>query len=166
QQQLPSPSIPESKGKHAAQVLHAVPSIFLIQMDDHLRIGGGIEGMPEVFQLGLKFSEVINFSVEYHPNRAILVVHRLVPGLQVDDAQAAHPKPHALTHIEALIVRAAVGERCTHRLQPIERDRLLIETHHSRNTAHRSETSSPRPATSRLALNTRLSGPRRDRARK
>src|SRR2546430_12942817 len=83
QQQLPSPSIPESKGEHAAQVLHAVRSIFLIQMDDRLRIGGGVEGMSEAFQMRLKFSEVINFSVEYHPNRAILVVRRLVPGLQV-----------------------------------------------------------------------------------
>src|SRR2546427_720358 len=108
-------------------------------MDDHFRIGGGRKHMAALLQLSAEVAKVVDLTVKHHPNPAVLVVDRLASGLQINDAQAAHTQAHALvpSEIEPLIVGAPMDERRAHRAQLFQRDRLPLETHYSRNAAHR-----------------------------
>src|SRR2546427_5305279 len=138
QQQSLRAVVPEREGEHPAQFLDTVLSVLLVEMDDHLRIGGGRKRMAALLKFPAEVAKVVDLTVKHHPDRGVLVVDRLASGLQVDDAQAAHTQAHALvpSEIEPLIVGAPMDERRAHRAQLFQRDRLPLETHYSRNAAH------------------------------
>ena len=83
-------------------------------MDDHLGVAGGVEGVTGRLELGSQLPVVVDFAVEHEPDRAIFVVDRLLPGGQVDDAQAAHAESDAGLDVNSLVVGPAVADHFTH----------------------------------------------------
>src|SRR5215510_4237403 len=62
-----------------------------------------------------QLGEVVNFAVEDHPNRAVLVADRLAPRGQVDDREPPHSQRDVLFEIEAFVVRPAMNDGRRHR---------------------------------------------------
>src|ERR1035441_10871341 len=83
-------TIPDCKGKHAAQMLDAIAAIFLIEVDDGFGIAVGAIAVSAGLKRGAQLGMVVDFSVEDDPNILVLVGERLVPGLDVNDAQPPH----------------------------------------------------------------------------
>ena len=69
------------------------------------------------FELGGQVAVVVDFAVEDDGDRSILVEHRLVPGRDVDDGQAAMAQRDVGFDQKALIVRPAMRDRVGHALE-------------------------------------------------
>ena len=78
-QDLAPAFVVESEREHPPQLVDAIPSHLLVEMDDHFCIGVSREMVASRQKLGTKLRKVINFAVENHPCRAVLVKYRLVP---------------------------------------------------------------------------------------
>src|SRR5262245_10093456 len=65
-------------------------------------------------EAGRQLAVVVDLPVEDHPDRAVFVGDWLVPRLEVDDAEAPHPKPHAGLRVDTPLVRAAMDQRLSH----------------------------------------------------
>jgi len=80
---------------------------------------------------------VVNFAIVNKPDRAIFVRHGLLPGLKVDDAQAAHGQANILRDIKTGIIRAAMDDLPVH---PFENGTVnvpaSIEIEDAANPAH------------------------------
>src|SRR5581483_4704615 len=84
-------SVPNRKGEHPSEVLNAVATVFLVQVDNRLSITMGPVFMATAHQIFAQSGMVIDFAVKDDPDRAIFIADRLMPGSKVHDAQAAHP---------------------------------------------------------------------------
>src|SRR5258708_38607313 len=82
-------AIPEREGEHAAQPPDAILAPLLPGMNDHLGVALRLEGMAEAGELGDQVTVVVDFSVVYDDDAAILVVQRLLPRRRFDDRQPA-----------------------------------------------------------------------------
>src|SRR5437867_4899029 len=65
--------IPQREGKHTSQLRHAARPVLFIQMDDRLGVSSRVEGMSEPFELAAQLHKVINLTVKYDPQRAVLI---------------------------------------------------------------------------------------------
>jgi hypothetical protein len=81
-------AVPQGKGKHAAEVVHAIDAPLFPGMHDGFGIGAGAEGMAESGQFRDQIDEVVDLAVEHHPDAVILVRQGLLTGGDVDDRQA------------------------------------------------------------------------------
>src|SRR5262245_22570069 len=79
--------VPDEEGEHPTEVAYAFDTTFLVEMHDDFRVRSGREPMPSIFKLAAQSLEVVNLPVEDDGDALILVVDRLVPGDQIDDAQ-------------------------------------------------------------------------------
>src|SRR5581483_183899 len=84
-------SVPNRKGEHASEVLNAVATVFLVQVDNRLSIAMGPVFMATAHQIVAQAGMVIDFAVKDHPDGTIFIADWLMPGSKVHDAQAAHP---------------------------------------------------------------------------
>ena len=75
-------------------------------------------------------------AVQHHHDRAVLVEDRLVPGHQVDHAQALNAEARPLRHVHPPSVRAAVLQRRTHLDEEERLDRPALSVHLSDDSAH------------------------------
>src|SRR5215510_11374269 len=90
-------------------------------------------GQQSLAQLG----EVVNFAVEDHPNRAVLVADRLAPRSQVDDREPPHSQRDVLFEIEAFVVRPAMNDGRRHPTRNLFiRRPCLFSIDESENAAH------------------------------
>ena len=97
--QIARPNMPRSRRDRGRAPL-------LVGVDDDFGVGRRVEAVAGGLELAAQLAEVVDLAVEDDPDRAVLVVDRLVAGREVDDAQPAHAERHALVHPHALIVRA------------------------------------------------------------
>ncbi len=74
-----SDRIPDRKGEHAAEFLHAQLAPFLVAVDDDLGVGFGAEAVAVRDQLRANRGEVVDLAVEDGPDGAILVAQGLIP---------------------------------------------------------------------------------------
>ena len=86
----------------------------LVEVDDHLGVALGGEAMAAAQQVAPQLAEVVDLAVEDDDDRAVLVVDRLVAGLEVDDAQPLDAEPHLALHVQAARIRPAVLEGRAH----------------------------------------------------
>src|SRR5437667_1549420 len=114
QHQLATAFVVQGESKHASKLVHAVGAELFIQMDDHLRIGVGVETMAAALQLRAQFREIVNLAVENNPDRPVLVENWLVPSGQIDDAETAHAEARPLVDEDSFIIRAAVDDGLAH----------------------------------------------------
>jgi hypothetical protein len=63
QQQGPFGLVPEREGEHAAQVLGAVFAVLLIEVQNDLDVGRGLEAVPRRDQLPPQFRAVVDLAV-------------------------------------------------------------------------------------------------------
>jgi hypothetical protein len=57
---------------------------------------------------------VIDFPVEYDPDRPVFVADRLMPGRQVDDAQPPHTQTYRSVYVDALVIWSAMRNDLAH----------------------------------------------------
>jgi hypothetical protein len=91
--------------------------------------------MAERFKLGPQFRIVIDLAVEDDGNRAVLVEHRLVPAIYVDDRKAAMAEADASFEMETVTVRAAMCQRVGHSAQQ-DGVNLVFRMKNSSQSAH------------------------------
>jgi hypothetical protein len=75
---------------------------------------------------------VVYLPVEHGPDRSVLVAQRLMPGLEVDDAQAAMAHAYPMVDELALVVRTAMHDGIHHPMQ----ERLVLQPDESADAAH------------------------------
>src|SRR6266567_6102718 len=83
-------------------------------MDDCFGITPGAIAMATVLQILPQLLMVIDFTVKNDPDAFIFIAHRLVAGLDVNDAEAAHGQSDILLDKEAIVVRTAVDDPLVH----------------------------------------------------
>ena len=71
---------------------------------------------PRRTQVAPQLAEVVDLAVEDDHHRAVLVVDRLVAGLEVDDAQALDPEPDLGLDVQAARIGPSVLEGRAHAL--------------------------------------------------
>ena len=130
-------SIPDRKGKHAAQVLYAVAPIFFVQMNDGFGVAVGAVDVPAGIQAFAEFLVVVDFAVEDDPYVSGFVTDGLVSGGDVNNAQAAHANADRAVGKNAVIIGAAVRHFRAHAAQ---RSGICLraarELHHAGNATH------------------------------
>jgi hypothetical protein len=115
EEELVSPLVPEGKGEHTPEAVQkGRRTPFLVGVDERLGVGLGGHGVAPGDELVADLGEVVGLSVVGDPDRAVLVGQGLVPGDQVDDAQAAVAQADPLVDVDALVVGAAVGDGPAH----------------------------------------------------
>jgi hypothetical protein len=62
---------------------------------------------------------IVDLAVEYDPDATIFVAERLMAGLYVDDAEAAHRQSGIFLDKESVVVRPAVNDLPVHRFQSV-----------------------------------------------
>ena len=73
QEELVFALIPNGHGEHAAQPLHRALTFLLIEVDDDFSVTTTPKTVPALDQFLAELPVVIDLSVEYNPNRAVLV---------------------------------------------------------------------------------------------
>ena len=129
--------VPKRHAEHAAQMLHKVRALLLVEMDDRFGIGFGAEVVAGFFELLAKLLKIVNLTVQNDPNRAVFVRHGLMPAGDVNDAEPPHPERDAAAVIEAVVIGAAMRDDTAHPLH--QRTRWIaarLETQKSEYPAH------------------------------
>ena len=94
QEQLLARPVPDSKGKHAVEVIDAIRAPFLVSVNDHLGVGLRMKLVAARLQFHAQFLKVVNLAVEGNDHVAIFIGHRLMAARrQVDDRQPAMAQP-------------------------------------------------------------------------
>ena len=122
--------IADNKGEHAAQLGGQGGAVFLVAVQDDLGITVGLENVTLGLQLGAQVHKVEDLAVENDDNGAVLVIHGLLAGGQVDDAQAAEAQGYGVfggvtAQVVALHIRPAVDDAVGHPMQ----DSLTLGAH-------------------------------------
>ena len=113
--------IPNSEGKHAAQMFGTVGAILVVGVNDRFGVAICIEGVAEFLELLAEFAVVVDLAVENDPGSSILIVNRLLPALQVDDRQAAHAQADRAVEVEPVVIRSTMLDGSAH-----PRDQRLV----------------------------------------
>ena len=130
--------VPDREGEHAAKPPQASRPILLEGMDDDLGVAPGGEPVSVCLQLGAQLEEIVDLAVERHPDRAVLVAHRLPAAGQVDDAEPALAEADVALDVEPLVVGAAMREAGAKAIEDRLLDRTPLQVQDPRNAAHRS----------------------------
>ena len=107
-------AVPDGKGKHASQALHAVFAPGLPGVHDALGVALGVEDMPQGLQLGDQVLVVVDLAVEDDDHRAVFVEQRLLARGHVDDGQPPVAEAQPGLDVQAALVGPAVGLRRIH----------------------------------------------------
>jgi hypothetical protein len=102
-------------------------------MNQHLCITAGCKAVSAFLKFPAQILKVIYLSIEDNPDGLILIRHGLAARHKVDDGQAAMPKQHALSLIDAFTIRPAVGKGKGHFLND---SGIGARADYAANTAH------------------------------
>jgi hypothetical protein len=83
-----------------------------------------------------EFAIVVDLAVKNNPRGAVGVVNRLLPALEINDRKTPHRQPHAVAHIETILVRAAMMNGLVHTRQQLAIDRRAITANVSCYATH------------------------------
>lgn len=86
----------------------ALNTQFFKLMYDHLGITAGPEMMALLQEFSRQFLVIVDLSIINNGQRAVLVEDRLVPALDIYDAEPPHPYPHGLRAEDALVIRPSM----------------------------------------------------------
>jgi hypothetical protein len=78
--------VPNGESELPVKTVHTTDALVFIQMNDDFGIRIRVKPMTFGFQLCSQLPEVINLSVEDHPNRSVFVVNGLATAAQIDQA--------------------------------------------------------------------------------
>ena len=81
--------VPDGEGEHAAQIINARRAVLFVSVNNRLRIGMSLKGVPAPFKLALQLSVIVNLAVEDDCHRAVFARHRLMTARQINDRKMA-----------------------------------------------------------------------------
>jgi hypothetical protein len=84
----------------------------LVTVHDHFGITLSSESMPELFQLGAQFPEIVDFAVKDDDNRPVFVADGLLSAGNVDNRKPGNGKTNGTVKMVTLAVWAAMSDRC------------------------------------------------------
>ena len=117
QNQALTACVPDGKGKVAVERLDAVGAPLLVEMDDDLGVGRRLEHVAAGDQLGTQLDVVEDLAVKGDPDGAVLVAHRLLAAVEIDDAEARVGEADVAVDESAIAVRTAMRQRSDHARQ-------------------------------------------------
>src|SRR5262249_61421248 len=80
-------AVPDRQAEHFIQAVQDAVTPFLVSVDDDLGVRARPEGVTARFELCSNLTEVIDLTVENHPDMLLQVAHRLMSGGEVDDRE-------------------------------------------------------------------------------
>jgi hypothetical protein len=97
--------------------MHECRTVFLVEVDQYLSVGGAGESVSALLQPGAKLGVIVDLAVQDSEYRCSLVRERLMAAFDVDDAEAPSTQSDAMFAIEigAFVIRTSVDERAIHR---------------------------------------------------
>jgi hypothetical protein len=103
-------------------------------MNKNFGIAGGIKGMAFGQQFVFVFAKIVNFAIKNNTNTFVLIVNRLISGIEVYNGQATVPK----TKISIRIHRKIVGTAMLYNSQHIRHKRRIVTIflNYSADSAH------------------------------
>jgi hypothetical protein len=117
--QPPTLLVPEREREHTPQPLDALDPELLVEVHDHFGVGARGELVTLGGQLFAQLEVVVDLAVEYDNDRPILVVDRLVTGVQIDHRQSLDAESDAVLLVRAARIGTPVLDRVAHaREQP------------------------------------------------
>ncbi|SRR5260370_19767935 len=93
-------------------------------MNNGFSVAFGAVAVATGLQVFAQFLVVVNLAVENDPERLIFIGDRLVTGLNVDNAEAAHGQSDVLLDKETVVIGPAVDDLLVHRRQGVAADLL------------------------------------------
>src|ERR1700722_3537278 len=106
-------------------------------MDDRFCIAVGNVAVAALDELLAQRQMVVNFSIEYDPERAVFVRDRLMTACHIDDTEPAHADADGPVGIKTVVVGPAMGDGDTHCAQSCGAcPRIFIEFENSSDAAH------------------------------
>jgi len=117
-QHLAALDVQDRDRKLPAQAAEALRALLLVEVHDRLGVAVRAEGVALLLQLLPQRLVVVDLPVEDQGQRPVLVVDRLLPAREVDDAQPAHAERDARLDVIALVVGPAMHHGVAHRLDP------------------------------------------------
>ena len=103
-------------------MLHAIPAVFLVEVDDGFRVAARAIAVPLRLQPSSQFFMVINLAIENDPDILVLVGQRLMAALDVNDAQTPHGEADILLNEETLVVGPSMHDSSVHAGQDVTLD--------------------------------------------
>src|SRR4051812_6927297 len=91
-----------------------VEALLFVEMDEHLGVAGRLERVARAAEALAELAEVVDLAIEDDDDAAVLVVDRLIAGVEVDDAQALDAKSDLVFQMDAARVRPTVLESRAH----------------------------------------------------
>src|SRR5258708_1767508 len=118
-------------------MLYSVAAVLLKQVGDGLGVALGAIPMPASLQIGAESPVVVEFAVVNDPKILVFVCDGLMPGPDVDDAQATHGQSDVAVHVKTVVVRTAMDNALIHLCQGCTLDSLTsIGMENSANATH------------------------------
>ena len=84
--------VPKGQGEHAVQMRDELRPFLLVEVDDGLGIAMGAKLVAGAFEPAAEVAEVVDFTVENDPDRAVFVREGLLPTCHVDNGKPAMAK--------------------------------------------------------------------------
>src|SRR5262249_14084206 len=138
QQQALATLVVQRESEHPPEFMDTVCSEVLVEVNDDLGIRVGVEAVPPALEFRTKPREVVNLTVEDHPDAFVFVMHGLVTASQIDDTQPSHSETDAILRVNAFVVRTAVNDRLAHPMDDLRLNHGAgVRTDNTRNPAHR-----------------------------
>jgi hypothetical protein len=88
-------------------------------MNDSFGIASGAIAVTAELKVLAQIRMIIDFTVENDPNTRVFIAERLVTGLDVNNAEAAHRQSYVLFDKETIVVGTAVDDLLVHSLQQV-----------------------------------------------
>jgi len=108
--------IPNRKCEHPAKSLDASLALFFIEMNNGLSITARGKHVTAFDQRMAQLPVIVNFAVEYDPDRPVLIGHGLATGREIDNRKPAHAERHVVPDEVTFVIRAAVLDHIAHLL--------------------------------------------------
>src|SRR4029079_1611361 len=96
--------------------------VLLIEVHDHLGVALGRKPVSLRLEELAQLAVVVDLTVEGDDDRAVLVVDRLVAGLEVDDPKPLHAEADAVLEVNTPRIRSAVPNSGAHPLTELAVD--------------------------------------------
>ena len=101
---------PDGQRKHAAHAAKAVGVPFQKGVQHDFRVAVAGETMAPLLQLAAQLAMVINFAVVNQGEIAIVAVHRLLAGDEIDDGEPHRAEGDVISLENALLVGSAMNQ--------------------------------------------------------
>ncbi len=118
------------------EMLEKPLALVFVKMGNHLAVRARLELVAALHQLLTKLAEVVNFAIEHHPDRLVLIGDRLAAARQIDDRKPLKSQSNRRMVISAFVVRPAVTHRVRREFQLLLGRNLAALAEKSNDPAH------------------------------